>query len=389
MISSLYIHIPVCLRKCDYCDFFSVPADSFPAATGNRFSALVDSLITELRLKEARHHVDSWKTVYIGGGTPSLLSPVSIQRLGEAVGYRFAPAVFSTAEWTIEANPEDLTASWLDACEAAGINRLSLGIQSMHDPVLSSVGRRGSRASNVDALRLVRKRWRGQLSLDLIAGLPGESAEMLVENLEMLHDYGPDHISLYSLTIEGNTPLGLRLEGPDPPELPGDSEADDIWLAGRDWLEGAGYRQYEISNFARPGKECRHNRTYWELESYIGIGPGATGTIIEGDTSCRSTNTTDIRAWLADPGNTAEIEHVGREESIREFLMMGFRLAEGIPRERFQQRFGVDLLSLIGDTAGRWSRNGLLDIGEERISLTRDGLLLLNRFLIDCLQELG
>lgn len=375
MKPSLYIHIPVCLKKCDYCDFYSVPGIG-----KSGISRITDALVREIADREKTHAPDGWKTVYIGGGTPSLLGTQDISAL--------CGSIRTDGEWTIEANPEDLTHEWLDACGSGGVNRISLGIQSMDDSILSGVGRRGSRAANIAALELVRNDWTGRLSLDLIAGLPGQTTRGLESDLREVIAFKPDHISLYSLTIEEGTPLSRRLAGNDPISLPDEDESAAIWIAGRDLLENHGYRQYEISNFARDGAESAHNMTYWRLEPYIGVGPGAAGTVNAHDTADRLTDIDDIDKWLENPLDSFESERISREECIREFLLMGMRLAAGISRKDFKVRFGTDILDLTGKTVLRWKKRGLLDAGPDRIALNREGLLFLNRFLSDCMEEM-
>jgi len=375
MKPSLYIHIPVCLKKCDYCDFFSVPGIG-----GQKLSRIVQALRNEIADREKKHARDGWKTVYIGGGTPSLLDPGDITLLCESIR--------TDGEWTIEANPEDLTLEWLEACRSGGINRLSLGIQSMDDEVLSGVGRRGSRSANLAALGLVREFWTGRLSLDLIAGLPGQTRIGLESDIREIVSFKPDHISLYSLTIEDGTPLERRLSGENPPAVPDEDESAALWVAGRDLLEAYGYRQYEISNFARDGAESAHNMSYWHLEPYIGVGPGAAGTVNTLDTAERFTDLTDIEKWLDNPLSSFETERLSREECIREYLLMGMRLASGISRKDFKVRFGTDILELTGKTVSRWKDRGFMVECPDRIALNREGLLFLNRFLSDCMEEM-
>jgi oxygen-independent coproporphyrinogen-3 oxidase len=387
MIPSLYIHIPVCVRKCAYCDFFSVPARDFPSARENGsggMEPLVEALGKEIAFRKKEFGVEKWKTAYIGGGTPSLLSPEELYGLAAPVS-----ADGDSFEFTVEANPEDISAEWLEAGASAGINRLSIGIQSMDDTSLQAVKRRGSAESNRRALDLVAKFWKGRLSVDLISGLPGQSAGRLARDIEELASSGADHVSLYSLTIEEGTPLEAMLREPENlPRVPGDDEAADLWLLGRDLLEAKGFSQYEVSNFARRGAESRHNMTYWNMETYIGAGPGATGTIITADTAERRVNTTDIAAWLERPESSFEVEFISREDSIKESILMGMRTLSGIRRVPFRARFGVDIADLIPSAIASWRGRGLLSIGDESLALTREGLLFLNRFLSDCLDEL-
>lgn len=390
--ASLYAHIPLCLKKCDYCDFFSLIPSAFPVDC-REVSALtariVDGLAREINAWRADYGITGWKTVYIGGGTPSLLSCEDLGRLGSAISGHGALSQRNIDEWTIEANPEDIGEAWLASCARAGINRLSIGVQSLDDACLAAVGRRGCAAKTIEALELVSRVWKGRLSLDLIAGLPGQTARGLIADLERLLPYRPDHLSLYSLTIEEGTPLSKRLDASLVSELPDEDAAADIWLAGRDWLEARGFAQYEVSNFARSGYESLHNMTYWKLDTYIGVGPGATGTIVSGDEATRFTNTKDVAAWFADPRAGRRVERISRNELMSEVLLMGMRLREGIAKARFTARFGVKIASCIPKTIASWAARGLLIDEPERIALTREGILFLNRFLSDAMDELG
>lgn len=382
--SSLYVHIPVCLRKCDYCDFFSVRSADVS------LSALIAGLGREIAERAAAQKIERWNTVYIGGGTPSLISPDLIAQLAQSIR-KAVPSDKPIHEWTVEANPEDVTEEWLASIAESGINRLSLGIQTLNDHSMSLVGRRGSRDTSLATLELVQNRWKGRLSLDLIAALPGQTRDILAESITTLMRFAPDHFSLYSLTIEEGTPLASHIAAglPCASSLPGEDESADLWIYGRDLLAEHGYRQYEVSNFAIPGFESVHNQVYWNLGSWIGCGPGATGSFAAGDCGTRYTNSRDIEAWLADPVGSAETERISRDDTIRERIMMGMRLFSGIRRKDFKNRFGQDILELIGKTVRKWETNGLLEADAEHISLTADGLLMLNSFLSDCFDEIS
>lgn len=382
MNASLYIHVPYCLKKCDYCDFYSIPTSS-----DNGFSPYIETVIKEIALRKRLFGVDRWSTVYIGGGSPSLLGPIDIRALSEGIRPDLVNAGEGATEWTIEANPEDLSVDWLRVCEDSGINRLSLGLQSLRDPVLAAIGRRGSAASNIAALELAAANWKGRLSVDFIAGLPGLTDGELTDDLRRALEYGPDHVSLYSLTIEDGTPLSKRVLAQSI-EMPDEDLAATQWIAGRDYLESNGLLQYEVSNFARPGCESRHNLTYWTLQSYVGVGPGATGTINRGKESFRYTDNRDIASWMIDPVANTDDESIGPADTLAEAILMGFRLIRGVDRKAFKDRFDVDLATKIGKTAIKWQKKGLLEVSETRMNLNQEGLLVLNRFLVDCLEEL-
>ncbi len=305
-------------------------------------------------------------TVYVGGGTPSVLPP----RLLEALLTRISR--LRPVEWTVEANPESLDREFLASCHRAGVTRLSMGLQSMDDRLLAVLGRPGTVADNRRALETVGERWNGETSLDLIAGIPGQSAANLLADVGTVVDSGVGHASLYSLTIEPDTPLaglvasgGVVLNRPD--------HDDDLWLAGRAAFETAGVRQYEVSNFARPGKECRHNLRYWHLEPYLGIGPGAVSTLprelaaaLVGELTdaavVRLANPRDIESFLDGRGGAPawgiEVEPISAREFVLETLMMGLRLVDGISRASFQHRFGHSLDDLAPGLWQRWEAGG-------------------------------
>ncbi|ULQ59998.1 radical SAM family heme chaperone HemW [Brucepastera parasyntrophica] len=381
MVCSLYIHIPFCRKKCDYCDFFSV----VPGKTDSTlFSGYILSLEKEIYARRSSFRIEGWKTVYIGGGTPSLLSPHNILELGRIIRLDGVLRLDEGIEWTIEANPEDITAEWLEACAAAGISRLSLGIQTLNDDSLIALGRRGGRKSSIRALELVQRFWKGEVSLDFISGLPFQTEAVIESDFAAVFPFDPDHISLYSLTIESGTPLAKQGHQ----SLPDEDRSADLWLAGRKILENAGYRQYEVSNFAKPGRECRHNLTYWNMESYIGAGPGAAGTIITPEGAVRFENCKDIQKWSGNPAESFITETIDTHTAIIEFLLMGMRLAAGIDCGEFERRFKTGVFQYIGGTLSRWEAKKLLRLADGRIALTGEGLLYLNSFLTECIYEI-
>lgn len=419
----LYVHIPFCTSKCSYCDFFSVPC---AAKIADEYIAAV---LTEAACTASLWDIDSWKTIYVGGGTPSLLSEKQIDRLfsGLLKMSRKAPL-----EVTMEANPSDVTESFLDAAASSGVTRISCGIQSFNDSSLCRVRRR-SRASDVyRALSLFDKNRPHALSVDMIARLPEETDASFASGLKTLLSYAPDHISLYSLTVEEGTPLCSEIESG---KILHDIDASDaLWISGRDFLCGAGYEQYEVSNFCRRGCECLHNLAYWNLESYAGIGAGATGTFYRKDVSARFTNTRDIdeytrfwkskkidaddfrrRGFLSDifmprEPNAAfhargadalsvggmpakertfdelpfSVEYIDKKTEAFEFFMMGLRMTRGICRETYEARFGAfpeKAEALFKSWEGRGLAFRREKNGQHFYALTEDGLLFLNEFL--------
>ena len=419
----LYVHIPFCTSKCSYCDFFSVPCAS---KIGDEYIAAV---LAEAAFTASLRDIDSWKTIYVGGGTPSLLSENQIDFLFSGL---LNLSWKAPLEVTMEANPSDVTESILDAASSSGVMRISCGIQSFSDRSLCRV-RRLSRLSDVyRALSLFKKRWPHALSVDMIAGLPEETDASFASGLETLAAYGPDHISLYSLTVEEGTPLCTEIESGT---ISRDIDASDaLWISGRDFLCGAGYEHYEVSNFCRKGSECLHNLAYWNLESYAGIGAGATGTFYGKEASVRFTNTRDIneytRFWngtkidaddlrrrgffqdifmprmpnAAFPARGADalsacgrpekerafgefpfsVEYIDKKTEAFEFFMMGLRMRSGICRETYEKRFGA-FPEKAEALFAAWEERGLAlrreKNGAHFYALTKDGLLFLNEFL--------
>jgi len=421
----LYVHIPFCTSKCSYCDFFSVPCAK------KIDDEYIDAVLNEAACTASLRDIDSWKTIYVGGGTPSLLSEKQIDFLfsGLLKMSRKAPL-----EVTMEANPSDVTESLLDAASASGVTRISCGIQSFSDASLCRVRRR-SRASDVyRALSLFEKKRPHALSVDMIARLPEETDASFASGLKTLLSYAPDHISLYSLTVEEGTPLCSEIESG---KILHDIDVSDaLWISGRDFLCGAGYEQYEVSNFCRRGCECLHNLAYWNLESYAGIGAGATGTFYRKDVSARFTNTRDIEAYtrfwkskkidaddlrsrifLSDDFRTAHlraerehrdekrmtqgdavqayterrfgeipfsVEYIDKKTEAFEFFMMGLRMTRGICRETYEARFGAfpeKAEALFTAWEGRGLALRRKKNGRRFYALTKEGLLFLNEFL--------
>ena len=403
----LYVHIPFCVSKCSYCDFFSV------SCAKNIDDEYISAVLSEAAFTVSLLDIDSWKTIYVGGGTPSLLSEKQIDRLfsGLLKMSRRAPL-----EVTMEANPSDVTESLLDAASASGVTRISCGIQSFSDSSLFRVRRR-SRADDVyRALSLFEKKRPHVLSVDMIARLPEETDASFASGLRTLLSYAPDHISLYSLTVEEGTPLCTEIESGN---ILHDIDASDaLWISGRDLLCGAGYEQYEVSNFCRRGGECLHNLAYWNLESYAGIGAGATGTFYGKDVSTRITNTRDIgsyvrfwkskkidaddlrsRTFFSDDSRAAyvrsererkfgefpfSVEYIDKKTEAFEFFMMGLRMTRGICRETYEARFGA-FPEKAEALFKAWEWRGLAlryeKKGERFYALTEQGLLFLNDFL--------
>jgi oxygen-independent coproporphyrinogen-3 oxidase len=382
--ASFYIHVPFCAGACDYCDFYSLPA--LPGDP--RFSRFVDMILRDTETLLRRFGVRRIPSLYIGGGTPSLLGARGIGSL--LWGLRSL-----LPEWpeevSLEANPESAGPSFLAACRGGGVTRLSLGIQTFHEASRRIVHRLGDGTLLPERLDLVREFFPAAFSADLITGLPCQDEGVLLGDIERLLLREPAHVSLYALTVDEES----RPEWAD--RLPGRDEADRLWLLGRDALEAAGYAQYEVSNFALPGKRSVHNIRYWRMENWLAAGPAASATVIDDRTGrgFRYTVRPDLAAYLDRPGLSAspaawgfpcDTEDLDRPALMRESCLMGFRCVEGPDGELFSRRFGRDMEDCLPRTFSRWRRRGLMFPG--KTALNRDGLVFLNPFLEDVFGEL-
>lgn len=391
---SLYIHIPFCYSKCDYCDFFSVPVGkkSIP-------QEYVDCLCREIRYKAKEYSVDYWSTVYIGGGTPSKLSEEQFVQIFNTVWDcgKINPEVNEMEkefEFTIEMNPESVTPEKLKLFKNHHVNRISLGVQSLCDDALKNVKRSADKAAAFKAMEIIKTKWNGKFSFDFIAGLPCQSEEQFIAGLKDSLKFNPDHISLYTLTIEEGTPLQKRIDAGEEYDF---DESDRIYLLGRDFLLENGFLQYEVSNFCRPGCFSRHNLNYWKQGSYIGCGAGACSTLYE--EGYRFSNTQDINQYLNDflSGTKEELDLKTLEY---EFFMMGFRSSFGITESDYKKKFSKvspwfgNLQERLGVNKGIWAeyeKNGYTSVyknrqGEKVYSLNSKGMMFLTPLLLELME---
>lgn len=402
MNSSIYIHIPFCKKKCDYCDFYSIAERDRAGKCNDLSDSYISSLIREARIYAEFYGIKKWRSVYVGGGTPSILSPEQIFNL--ISGIKDAAGFDENAEVTVEMNPDDVTEEFLSACGKSGVNRLSMGIQAFDDRALSCVNRGADCRIILNALETLKNHWNGRLSVDFIAGLPCHTHESFKNQFELLKKYPKiDHVSLYTLTVEENTPLWKKIE--DGIVNFSYEKADKMWLAGRNILEKLEFSQYEVSNFARKGFEARHNSAYWKQENYIGVGAGASGTVYDfcSKSAVRWTNTLSVPAYIRGVDEEIcsakknlcflkrNVENLDETTLEFEFLMLGFRKIEGVSSADYKERFGKELSERIGANRAdgiffQWKKNRLASEklspdGEKIYSLNRRGILLLNRFL--------
>jgi putative oxygen-independent coproporphyrinogen III oxidase len=367
----LYVHLPWCLRKCPYCDFNSHglrPGDDVAALEAGYVDALVADLESSLPMVWGR----TVGSVFIGGGTPSLFSPAAIDRLLVAIRARLplAPDV----EITLEANPGTFERERFEGFRAAGVNRLSLGVQSFDDRLLAAIGRvhdgaqaRAAAASAVDLFERV--------NLDLMFALPGQTPADLDADLETVLSFGAGHLSIYHLTLEPNT-LFARF----PPALPDEDTAAGMQERIEGVLGAAGFGRYEVSAFARPGERSRHNLNYWQFGDYLGIGAGAHGKLSLQDRIVRQVRWKHPARYreAARSGNPIEIEHdVAGDDIAFEFMLNALRLVDGVPTDLFTRHAGLPL-ARIGRPLAEAVARGLLDPDPGRLKATPLGLRFLN-----------
>ena len=380
---SLYLHVPFCRSKCTYCAFNTY------TRMEHMIEPFVTALIAELR-SCAPGAVDSQvHTIFLGGGTPSLLQPTQLEEILNAINSSFR--VSRDAEISLEANPNDLDETWLRAIREAGVNRLSLGVQSTHARELRLFARRHDSDEVAHAVSDARRAGFDNLNLDLIYGIPEQSLSDWVHTLEQILLLRPEHLSLYALSLEEGTPLRDWVERGQVAAPDDDLAADQYELAS-ELLAAAGYEQYEISNWTLPGHACRHNLQYWHNLSWLGLGPGAHGHAAGLRTRTLLAPQRYIQACSsgAEAGSyplsaaTEGYDTLTLADEISDTLIMGLRLTqEGIALDTFRERFGAELLDIHGPVLRHHEERGLLEIDSRRVRLSPEGRLLANLVLRD------
>ena len=371
---AVYIHWPFCRSKCPYCDFNSHVRDSVDAARWTH--ALLADLDRQAELVPERQVV----SIFFGGGTPSLMPPETVAVLIERVNRHWP--VSSDLEITLEANPNSAEAERFAGFAAAGVNRLSLGVQALDPAALQFLGRRHDRDEALEAVVLARAHF-PRTSFDLIYARPGQSVAAWDEELAEALRLAGDHLSLYQLTIESGTAFGTRAARGEV-LVPDEEHAASLYERTQHRLAAAGLPAYEISNHARPGQECRHNLVYWRYQDYLGIGPGAHGRVTRGDGRLAIQQRRAPEAWLdaieAGTGFDSATE-IPPETALEEMLMMGLRLAEGVPRTRVEAIAGQELGTLFGAALPRLVDGGFLTLDDRRLAATAAGRQRLNAVL--------
>ena len=379
---AIYIHIPFCVRKCLYCDFLSAPASD---ETKEQY---VQALCREIR-EERKSYVNyKIETIFLGGGTPSLLSGEQLDRI---LGTVFdAYQVADDCEISMEVNPGTVTKEKLKAYKRAGVNRLSIGMQSAVEEELQSLGRIHSSEDAFDTYELAIKTGFNNINIDLMSAIPGQTKESWKESLKRILDLepAPAHVSAYSLIIEEGTPFFEKT-----PTLPDEDTEREMYKITNDILSESGYLRYEISNYAKPGFACRHNCTYWERGSYAGFGIGAASLVEQ----VRFSNTRNLKDYLGKYLKNATVaikenrQELSVEEQMEEFMFLGLRMMRGVSAGKFSDLFGKTIEQVYPGIVEKYCRQGLLQkipeqgSGEVRIALTERGIDVSNVIMADFL----
>lgn len=375
----LYFHIPFCARKCLYCDFLSAPAD------GGTKARYMDSLIRETRERAGDYSDYRVVSVFIGGGTPSMVSGERIAGLLQTVRTGFDLA--ENAEITIEVNPGTVDERMLLGYLQAGVNRLSIGLQSADDRDLAALGRIHTYGQFLGTYHAARKCGFQNINVDLMSALPGQTVESYRSTLNkvLALDPQPEHISAYSLILEEGTALYDRYQA-GLVHIPDEDTDRRMYQETKRILEGAGYRRYEISNYAKEGFECRHNCGYWQRRDYLGLGLGAASLV----DNVRFKNGDGLERYLENPLDCREeVQELSVAEQMEEYMFLGLRLTEGIASEGFQTAFGRTLEEAYGAVIRKNERDGLLEYRDEGrwLALTERGLDLANYVMAQFLQD--
>ncbi|HAO94305.1 MAG: hypothetical protein A2X99_09980 [Deltaproteobacteria bacterium GWB2_55_19] len=386
----VYLHVPFCLRKCPYCDFKSVARPGLSEAEGEAYA---DALIKELSSVIEREGLSNrpLETVYFGGGTPTLLAPSVIKRLIGSVRGAFAGCGTKGPEITIEANPDTVSFERLKGFREAGATRISIGVQSFDESILGTLGRTHTARRAVEAFKEAREAGFDNIGLDLIFGVPGQSIRDWEESVAGVLALQPEHISLYGLTIEEGTEFFRAYK--DTKRLPDEDDVAQMYESAVRTLKDAGYRHYEISNWARPGYESVHNSRYWRVKDYIGCGVGAHSFLSFPEWGRRWWNTPSLEEYIegvsAKGSAVKGMETLTREEAVLESMVLGLRmLEEGIKGEGFRARFGLYPKEAFPATEALLS-DGLMASSGEDLILTHRGAVLSDAVFLKMLSQMA
>lgn len=367
----LYIHVPFCQSRCLYCDFFST------TLSHEWKLRYVDAVLREMRSRRDELDVARVPSLYIGGGTPSQLTAPMLARILEEATALFP--LTTDAEVTVEANPDDVTEEWLEGLRATGVNRISMGVQTFSDSILSFLRRRHTSAQAIKAVELCRSYGYENISLDLIYGLPGQTMQIWQEDVRRVLSLGVPHLSAYSLSYEDGTPLTRMLENGEVEET-SDDLSWQMYQFLMDETAAAGMQHYEISNFCKPGMHSRHNSSYWQSTPYLGFGPGAhsfDGALI------RRSNDADLKGYVASHGDAPHhIEKLTSDERYDELVMTRLRTCNGLPLSLLSEEEKAYCLKM----SEAHLQNGRLRLEDGILKLTREGIFVSNDVISDLMR---
>ena len=372
----IYVHIPFCVKKCDYCDFLSGPA------TEERQEAYVEALLREIEAQEPDEQ-EQIVSVFVGGGTPSAIQPQWIGQIIDKLKEKFT---FSPeAEITMEANPGTLTKEKLSIYKEHGINRISLGLQSTINEELKILGRIHTFEEFQESFRMVREAGFENINVDLMSAIPKQTYDKWVHNLRTVAELEPEHISAYSLIIEEGTPF-YEYFCENELELPDEEEEYRMYEDTAEILREYGYEQYEISNYAKSGFACRHNIGYWKRTDYLGFGLGA-ASLYHG---IRYHNTEDMEEYLKDSSEPAalrrDVQELSRQECQEEFMFLGLRMMHGISETEFEKTFGEGMPDKYKKILEKYEQSGFLENNQEWWCFSRKGIHVSNQILAEFLE---
>ena len=370
----LYIHIPFCVKKCNYCDFLSAPS------TKQVQTAYMDTLQKEIEAKKAEYKDYVVDTVFIGGGTPTSVEYESLIKVVEVVKKSFS--LTKDCEITIECNPGTVTKEALVAYRDLGINRLSIGLQSADDELLKSLGRIHTYEQFLDTYKWAREAGFENINVDIMSGLPGQSLFKYKDTLEKVINLKVEHISSYSLIVEEGTPF-YKLYEEDKLDLPDEETERDMYYLTKDMLEKAGFYRYEISNYALAGYECKHNVRYWMRKDYLGLGLGASSCI----NNVRYKNTEWLDEYIIENKymEKEDVQILSEKECMEEFMFLGLRMTNGVSKTKFMEVFGLSMDSVYGEVLTRLCDKKLIETEGDFVRLSTLGLDVSNSVWVEFL----
>ncbi len=370
----IYVHVPFCRQKCNYCDFYSLKWD---CETENKY---IESILNEINSYKSilveNYRVD---TVFFGGGTPTIIKTDNVERIIDGINNLFS--ISENSEITIEANPNTLTDDNLKSYKKMGINRLSIGIQSLNDEILKKIGRIHNSEEALESIDRAKENGIENINADVMFNIPGQNVNNIEYTLSKIIERNVNHISFYSLKLEKGTPLYL-MEKNNKISMPEEDDERNMYYAGRNIMENNNFMQYEISNFALRGYECRHNLKYWNQEEYIGFGPSAHSFL----NNIRYSNPSDLVLYCDNmwTNKTERIiqEELNKEELMFEYIMLRLRLTEGIFFSEFNNKFCSDFIEVYKKQIDYLNDNKLIALSENNMKLTKKGMDISN-FVIE------